>query len=79
MVSTLSLLSEPSTVSLMYCGRLFRPTGWGSFSESIWNPNLVAITTLVTQGSESLAHEPFIHERTVDFSGIEESDAAFDR
>src|SRR5947209_9977831 len=34
---------------------------------------------LVTHGSESLAHELFIHERTVNFSGVEESDAAFDR
>src|SRR5579859_1537946 len=34
---------------------------------------------LIPHGSESLAHELFIHERTVDFCGIEESDAAFDR
>src|SRR2546427_8055163 len=34
---------------------------------------------LVTHRSDSLADELFIHERTVDFSGIEESDAAFDR
>src|SRR5205807_499576 len=34
---------------------------------------------LVTHGSESLAHQLFIHERTVNFSGVEESDAAFDR
>src|SRR5467141_5375113 len=34
---------------------------------------------LVTHGSETLAHELFIHERTVNFSGVEESDAAFDR
>ena len=34
---------------------------------------------LVTEGCESLAHEFFIHEWTVNFSGIEESDAAFDR
>ena len=53
MVSTLSLISESSTVSLMYSGRLFRPTGCGSFSESIWNPNLVAITTLARHMAET--------------------------
>src|SRR5438552_7658342 len=33
----------------------------------------------VAHGGESLAHEFFTHERTVDFRGIEERDAAFDR
>src|SRR5437899_11217935 len=33
---------------------------------------------LVTQGSESLAHKLFIHERTIDFGGIEKTDASFD-
>jgi hypothetical protein len=41
------------SVSLLYCGRLFRPTGWGSFSESIWNPNLVAITTWSRMGARA--------------------------
>lgn len=34
---------------------------------------------LVSHGGERLAHKLFIHERTVDFCGIEESDAVFDR
>src|SRR5260221_11593660 len=34
---------------------------------------------LVTHASETLAHERFIHQRTVNFSGDEVSDAAFDR
>jgi len=34
---------------------------------------------LPAHGSEGLAHEFFIHERTVDFRGIEERHAAFDR
>ena len=34
---------------------------------------------LVTEGSESFAHEFFVGERAIRFSGIEECDAAFDR
>jgi hypothetical protein len=33
---------------------------------------------LVAHRGESFTHKLFIHERTVDFSGIEEVDAAFD-
>ena len=42
-------------------------------------PELGRDHDLLPHGCESLAHELFIHERTVDFSGIEESDAVFDR
>ena len=34
---------------------------------------------LITHRSKGLAHKLFIHEWTVDFSGIEEIDAMFDR
>src|SRR5438874_13236908 len=42
-------------------------------------PELGRDHDLLTHRSESLAHELFIHERTVNFRGIEERDAAFDR
>ncbi len=81
MVSTLSRLSEPSTACLMCSGRLFRPGApfipRGSKSGLRSNPNLVAITTWLAEGSESFAHEFFVHERAVHFGGVEECDAAF--
>ena len=48
--------------------------GFGSSSK----PNLVAITTLSRKGAERFAHQFFVGERTVDFGGVEEGDAAFD-
>jgi hypothetical protein len=33
---------------------------------------------LDAEGSEGFSHELFVRERTVDFGGIEECDAAFD-
>ena len=39
---------------------------------------MVAITTLLANGSERFAHEFFVGERTIDFGGIEECNAAFD-
>src|SRR5467141_796114 len=55
-------------------------TDWMRISLGVnLEPELGRDHHLVTHWSESLAHKLFIHERTVDFCGIEETDAAFDR
>jgi hypothetical protein len=43
-----------------------------------FEPELGGYHDLPTEGSEGFAHEFFVRERTVRFSGIEECDAAFD-
>jgi len=78
-VSTLSRLSEPSTIRLMYSGRLFRPfrPSWSPLGPKSW-PNLVAITTWSRKGGLRFAHEFLVRERTVDLGGVEKGDAALD-
>src|SRR4051812_37443298 len=65
MASTLRRLSEPSATCLMCSGRL----------SALGGP---CITPGIELGSDGFAHELFVGERAVRFSGIKESDAAFD-
>ena len=79
--STLSRLSDPSTASLIAPAGCSSPAG-PSFHgdrnrDSRSNPNFVAITTCVAEGSEGFAHEFFVRERTIHFGGVEEGNAAF--
>ena len=43
-----------------------------------FEPKLGGDDHLFTEWREGFAHEFFVRERTVDFSGVEEGDAAFD-
>ena len=75
MTSTLSRLSEASATSLMCSGRLSRPSAPVRVD---LEPELRGDHHLLAERCEGLADELFVGERTVDFSGIEEGDAAFD-
>src|SRR5437588_10087953 len=70
---------EPSQRALDGLFDVLRPTvqtNWMRISLGVnLEPELRRDHHLVTHGSESLAHKLFIHERTVDFRGIDDTDA----
>ena len=77
MASTLSRLSEASATSLICSGRLSSPACLPVFWIE-FEPELGGDHHLPAEGSEGFTHEFFVGERAVDFSRIEECDAAFD-
>ena len=79
MASTLSRLSESSATCLMCSGRLFGPMQPGLPSGLELEPELGGDHHPSAKGCKRFADEFFVGERTVDFSRIEEGDAAIDR
>jgi hypothetical protein len=76
MTSVLSRLSEASTTSLMWAGRLSRPSSARRSGRS--EAELRGDLHLAAEGREGLAHELLVRERAVDFRGVEERDAVLD-
>jgi hypothetical protein len=72
MTSVFNRLSEASATSLMCSGGLL------AGDRINFEPELGGYHHLLTEGSESFAHEFFVREWTVHFSRVEERDPAFD-
>ena len=71
-------LSEASATWRMCSGRLLRPCQPGLPSRLRLKPNLVAMTTLSRTDESALPTRIFVGEGAVDFSGVEEGNAAVD-
>ena len=68
----------PSATAADMVGLAVQPARRSPVSGSMFQPNLVAITTCVADGCERLADKLLIGEGAIGLGGVEEGDAALD-